>query len=276
MTKVKFKNLYLGFRLGFGSGISRSYKGQALVELAVFGAFFLILLGVLLSYGLKYNFQQKAQMTVFRRALKIASDQGRGIGAAMILEDRAIPDPTTMFGIGFTAPIVASASVQRDHMMHAQPVDEDSLSGTVMDIQTSRDGSEETQAWMRRIYKTAAFRVEYLVPKENLDKYREIFGSSLLALKSGGSIEDQGSWASTSDDEADMTLLENGSKAYTAIRIIDTCSGEISDYDTCYTQARQLVDPEFCKRKCELAKGPGSDTDCASVCNIETNPPNQT
>ncbi len=262
----------------------QTHNGQALVELAVFGAFFLMLLGVLLSYGLKYNFQQKAQMTAFRRALKIASDQDRGTGSAMVMEDRAIPDPATMFGIGSTAPIMASASVQRDYMMHAQPVDADSLQGSVMDIQTNRDGSTNTQAWMRRIYKTAAFRIEYLVPKTNLDKYAQIYGSLLARGTSG-------SWVSTSASNVDIICLtshevtgENGvvttvvcdSEAYAAIRIIDACSGEISDYETCYSQARQLVDPAFCARKCELAKIPGSTTNCTMVCNLLTNSPNQT
>ena len=264
----------------------RFSDGQALVELAVFGAFFLMLLGVLLSYGLKYNFQQKAQMTAFRRALKIASDQDRGTGSAMVVEDRAIPDPATMFGIGSTAPIMASASVQRDYMMNAQPVDADSLQGSVMDIQTNRNGSANTQAWMRRIYKTAVFRVEYLVPEANLDKYEQIYGS-ILVRSTGGS------WVSTSSSDVAMTCLAShvetvtdsdgntttttvcDSEAYAAIRIIDACSGEISDYETCYSQARQLVDPAFCARKCELGKIPGSGTDCSAVCNLETNPPNQ-
>ena len=271
----------------------QTHNGQALVELAVFGAFFLMLLGVLLSYGLKYNFQQKAQMTAFRRALKIASDQDRGVGSAMVMEDRAIPDPSTMFGVGSTAPIVASASVQRDYMMHAQPFDGDSLQGSVMDIQTSRDGSANTQAWMRRVYKTAAFRVEYLVPEVSLDKYEQIFGS-LLALRTGGSINDPASWVSTRDSSAEMacpsgyydetdtdgniiaTNVCDSGEAFAAIRIIDACSGEIADYETCYTQARQLVDPAFCERKCELAKIPGSTLVCSTVCAIETNPPNQT
>ncbi|MFH0940745.1 MAG: hypothetical protein V1840_02690 [Candidatus Omnitrophota bacterium] len=271
------------------------HNGQALVELAVFGAFFLMLLGVLLSYGIKYNFQQKAQMTAFRRALKIASDQDRGTGSAMVMEDRAIPDPSTMFDIGSTAPVVASASVQRDYMMHAQPVDGDSLQGSVMDIQTSRNVDTNgnvatgTQEWMRRIYKTAAFRVEYLVLKANLDKYEQIYGS-LLALKTGSLIGDPDPWVSTSSSDADMACLAShdvtdadgntttvcDSEAYAAIRIIDACSGEISDYDTCYSQARQLVDPAFCARKCELAKIPGSTTDCTAVCNLLTNSPNQT
>jgi len=270
-------------------------NGQALIELAVFGTFFLMLLGVLLSYGLKYNFQQKAQMTAFRRALKIASDQERGVGSAMVMEDRSIPDPSTLFGVGSTAPIAAVASVQRDYKMDEQPQDADSLSRSVMDIQTSRDGSANTQAWMRRIYKTAAFRVERSVPEVNLDKYEQVYGS-ILALNTGftPTDTDPNTWVSTSSSGAamecpsgyyDMPASEDGTagalnvcdsgESFTAIRIIDACSGEIADYTTCYVQAQQLVDPAFCERKCELAKVPGSTTNCNTVCNHTTNPPHQ-
>jgi len=284
----------------------QTHNGQALVELAVFGTFFLMLLGVLLSYGLRYNYQQKAQMTAFRRALKIASDQDRGTGSAMVMEDRAIPDPATMFGVGSTAPIVASASVQRDYMMHAQPADVDSLDSSVMDIQTNRNGTANTQSWMRRIYKAAAFRIEYSVLKQSIDKYEQVYGS-LLARTAGGGwakisstdnlslyMDADGQWVNGGGGSIEFTCLASHEETssdsegagttttvcdvpvYAAIRIIDACSGEIADYETCYTQAHKLVDPAFCARKCELAKIPGSTTVCATVCNSLTNPPNQT
>ena len=277
--------------------VLQTHNGQALVELAVFGAFFLMLLGVLLSYGLKYNFQQKAHMTAFRRALKIASDQDRGSGSAMIVEDRAIPDPSTMFGIGSTAPITASASVQRDYKMDEQVIDVDSLSGTVMDIQTSRtsnNGATST-GWMpRRVYKTAAFRVENLVPVENIDKYQHIYGSVLVLLRGFAPTDpSEDAWDLPSNAEAAkicstgyynitdadgvITALDvcDGVESYDAIKIIDACSGEIADYSTCVAQARKLVDADFCTRECDLNNIPGSEIVCSTVCNLLTNPPNQ-
>ena len=221
---------------------AKRQAGQALAELAVFGSIFLLILAALLSYGLRYNFQQRAQMLAFRRALKIASDEDRGSGAYTLVEDRHIPDPMGLFGVGSTTPITASASVTRDYMMHAQPIDVESLEGGVMDIQTRRD--DNGTQWMRRIYKSAGFRIEHNVPEETLDKYSLIYGSTKNL--GGGNL-----------------------------RIIDRCSGEIIAYETCYMQARMLVDASFCTDKCNEKKIPGSEMNCSATCNKLTNAPNQ-
>jgi hypothetical protein len=249
--------------------------GQALIELAVFGTFFLMILGVLLNYGLRYNYQQKAQMTAFRRALKIASDPNRGSGSAMVMEDHSIPDPSDMFGVGTVTPIIASASVQRDPMMNSQPVGADSLPVTLMDIQTKRNDATATQEWTRRFYKTAGFRIEgnYSVPVDDgatdktTDKYENIFGSILAD-------DGAGNWVSIHDPNA-TPKTKNG--YYQAIRIIDACDGQIVDFDTCWAQSRQLVDVNFCIAKCKLAQTgvQGSATNCNTLCSRTTNPPNQ-
>ena len=44
-------------------------KGQAILELAIFGAILIMLLGALINYGLRYNYQQLAMQRAFRKAL---------------------------------------------------------------------------------------------------------------------------------------------------------------------------------------------------------------
>jgi hypothetical protein len=262
----------------------RSEKGQALVELALFGAFFLLIFGVLLSYGLKYNYQQRAQMTAFRRALKIASDQDRGEGSAMVLEDRSTPDPMQMFGAGSTQPIVASASVNRDYQMNAQIVDADSLTGTALDMQTKRNDTTGDQEWMRRVYKTAAFRVEYNVPTSAIGKYKIVYGGARVRSTSGSWVDSEDGSAETScavsheetnPETGEVTTVCDAGETFAAVRVIDSCSGEIVDYNTCYNQAHMLVEPSYCANKCTMAQIPGSSTDCSGECAQATNPPNQ-
>jgi hypothetical protein len=258
-------------------------NGQAMIELAVFGSLFLLLMGALLSYGLRFNYQQKAQMTAFRRALKIASDQERGSGSAMIMEERSIPDPMSLFGVGSTQTIAASASVVRDPHMNAQAVNKESYMGTVMDIQTKKDGTTGEEQWMRRVYQAAGFRIEYNVPEANIAKYETIYGT--IRAKKGNKF------VNIKDDDVDKTCLEYGPSStdsegvvtsgacikanFVAIRIPDTCSGEIVDFDSCYAQSRMLVDTAFCIKKCNRAKPFDSDMKCDEVCAKLMTPPNQ-
>lgn len=92
-------------------------KGQALLELAVFGGLLVFLLGVLLNYGLNYNFNQQAQMQAFRNAL---TDADKDV-TYMYFKDRHIPDPIDPFAIGSITPITASASVTRSYLLQETP-----------------------------------------------------------------------------------------------------------------------------------------------------------
>ena len=270
--------------------------GQALVELAIFGAIFILILGSLLSYGLRYNFQQQVSMTAFRRALKIASDPERGSGAYMMITEKHIPNPSDMYGIGDKTAITASASVTRNYAMHEQATDAGSLSGVVMDSQTQRDNDSEK--WMRRIYKMAGFRIEYKVPTNVTGKYKLVYGS-ILAKKGAESDPITGNpstwtWVAVSSGDAqrvcESSHLENvydgegnvlfvitvcDKKGFAALRIIDSCIGETINYDSCYEQSRMLVDVEYCTQECERKKVPGDDMNCAATCGMETLAPNQ-
>ncbi len=272
--------------------------GQALAELAVFGTIFLMVMAALISYGLRYSAQQEASMTAFRRALRIASDPNRGAGAAMVVKNQDVPDPLDLFGVGTSSPVFSSASVVKDPMQHQQAVDTESLGGSLMDIQTSHSvqpSGAVSNLWMRRQYTMAGFRIEYHVPLGTLGKYKQVYGG-VLVKKAGTSlpVTNGDHWVSTSSDDAETedvastcheettydyegtpTTATVCDKAYTEVRIVDSCSGELLDYATCYAQSRRLVDVDYCKYMADREKTPGDDTDYNAVCDKVTNPPNQ-
>lgn len=216
-------------------------KGQALLELAVFGTIFLTLLTAMVAYGLKYNYNQRAQMLAFRRAMTIASDRNYGSGSYMLIQDRHIPDPTDAFGIGSISPFVATASVTRDPEMDAVPADAASLPTTVVDMEVTGVGGE-IEPLARLAVKNAGFRTESGVSEDMREKYDLIYSD--VVDEGGGNV-----------------------------RIIDSCIGEIIDHAACYQQAAKIVDTDLCTRDCQITSTSG--TDCSTICARRMNPPNQ-
>ena len=90
-------------------------KGQAILELAIFGSILIMLLGILINYGLKYNFQQQVMQEAFRKALGVTAVKR---SSYVLIKDRHIPDPSNPFGIGGLAPVTSSASVTRNYELH--------------------------------------------------------------------------------------------------------------------------------------------------------------
>jgi len=90
-------------------------KGQAILELAVFGSILIMLLGVLINYGLRYNFQQQVMQEAFRKALGVTAVRR---STYVLIKDRHIPDPSNHFGIGALTPVMSSASVTRNYKLH--------------------------------------------------------------------------------------------------------------------------------------------------------------
>lgn len=86
-------------------------KGQALLELAIFGSLLLLLLGALLNYGLNADYSQQVFMKTFREALRRANG---GSASVIVVRDRYIPNPANPFAIGSPLPVSASASVTKD------------------------------------------------------------------------------------------------------------------------------------------------------------------
>lgn len=218
-------------------------KGQALLELAIFGSFLIMLLGILVNYGLRYNFQQRVMQEAFRKALASAAEstqQGKPTSVSYTLvRDKHIPDPSHPFAVGSVMPVSASAGgIVRNYEMQVTADTPDELPVTVLNIQ----GQE-----LR--FKTAGFREESNVSPESIDRYKEIYG--------GVNVWETGD-------------AQDGTKN---IKIIDSCAGEIINYDFAVRQCRQIVDAEVCIKECERGKWPGSETDCNNICSQPMNVP---
>lgn len=87
--------------------------GQSLTELAVFGSLLLLALSFLVSYGMRYNYQQDAQMRAFRLAMQAAYNNNGpdAAGSVVLVEDKHTPDPRDRFGVGSFSPVQAGAEV---------------------------------------------------------------------------------------------------------------------------------------------------------------------
>jgi len=224
--------------------------GQALIEVAVFGAIFVMILGAMISYGLRFDNNQRIQQQAFRRALKIASDQTTGGGTYMLMEDVYVPNPGDPFGIGSGMPIIASGDIVRTHEMDARSgtaVDPDDLPTLVMDTQLGwTNDPTQPKIMQRYIFRNAGFRYENTsapISDTQMDKYKFIYGDALK-------ITD------------------------TQVRLVDTCSGQMVGFNPCYSQAVMLVDEDVCRAACDRATK-DSDTNCTSLCGAVLNPPNQ-
>ncbi len=110
-------------------------RGQALLELAVFGSFLLLVLGALINYGLNTENTQWALMKSFRDALSRASG---GSASVTVVRDRYIPNPSSPFAVGSPVPVSASASVTKDFALHdhqgGSPTLTLDINGTVKDF----------------------------------------------------------------------------------------------------------------------------------------------
>lgn len=80
--------------------ILRNKKAQALVEMAVFGSFVLLLFGTLLSYLQQFNNTQYVKMEAFRRALEKACTLNENSGGSvkyMLMQRRRMVDMNSGF-----------------------------------------------------------------------------------------------------------------------------------------------------------------------------------
>ncbi|MFH0876839.1 MAG: hypothetical protein V1863_01265 [Candidatus Omnitrophota bacterium] len=252
-----------------------SKAGQALAELAVFGSLFILILGALINYGLKYSYQQQAQQIAFRRALEIAADPDRGQGTYVMLEEQYTPDPSHTHGVGSTAPFTSAATVVRDYQMFGVADTADSLPTTVLDMKVKNEVTGE-ERWERKLMKTAGFRLESNVPKKATKKYEVIYGTVYALHQDGDRFVPVSKKKVAKHCPPPATSCDDKEKLVDVVRIIDSCSGEVIDYKTCYKQARMLVDVNFCTTECNLNKAQGADINCSDVCSKETHPPNQT
>jgi type II secretory pathway pseudopilin PulG len=85
-------------------------RGQAAVELAIFGTLILLVFSVLLMYGQRLDSQQQVKMEAFRRALQKAYERNGSVSYTLKKESRAF-NLFSGFGQGQPATVGSSASV---------------------------------------------------------------------------------------------------------------------------------------------------------------------
>jgi len=211
-----------------------------------------MLVGVMVNYGIRYNFLQQTQMSAFRMALRDAAapidpnnpNQIKGSGAVTLIQDSHIPNPANPFAVGSVMPFNASASVIRSCRLHETPNNYQGLPEMKIIIRGNEDKAY--------FYKTAGFRIES-VAKKDIDKYYEIFGA--LFIKDAATGKDPFPSPSTPPETVK------------SVKIMDMCEGEIISYDTCKRQCRMITDVAFCTEECSLGLQPGQDDNCAATCN---------
>lgn len=93
-------------------------KGQAMIEMAIFGTLILFVFGMLISYAQRMNEQQYIQMEAFRRALEkactFAGAEDSGAGASVqytAMENKRLADLSDSFRKGSPTAIRGSSSV---------------------------------------------------------------------------------------------------------------------------------------------------------------------
>lgn len=234
-------------------------KGQAILELAVFGAILMMLLGVLLSYGLRYNYQQLSLQRSFRQALgtsAYSTKNYRPVSVShMLVENRHIPDPTHPFAIGTVTPISSSASITRTARMHETPDRESELGVSTYHI----DGRNYT-------FKLAEFRIETDMMAPRIDRYLLVY-NAVQAYN-----ESVGGWVYWEDGTKECMEYGppdpwDGSEnctlyRYQRVRYIDDCAGEIMTYENALRQCRKILDTDVCLEDCERQ----GQADCPVTC----------
>jgi len=93
-------------------------RGQAMVEMAIFGTLILFVFGMLISYAQRMNEQQYIQMEAFRRGLEkactFAGSEDSGAGASVqytAMENKRLADLSDTFRKGSPTTIRGSSSV---------------------------------------------------------------------------------------------------------------------------------------------------------------------
>ena len=268
-------------------------KGQALLELAIFGAFLLLLLGVLVNYGMTYYFQMKVKAEAFRNTMAASSwynvNNTSSSVTTVYLKDKYIPDPSSPSGIGYTTPISASASaVNRNPDLRVGPENDAELPT----IQLFLDNEPPMK------FTSGKFVTAYLVTKKQLKKYSEIYGDALGCSKWNNATGtcNTTAWKMVYNNEGEISssLLRccgtncstgamddpvNGTCSNSTIRAIkypNYVEGQFMNYGSAVRQCRQLVNSGVCTGECLKGRGgmsSGNATKCDDICNQTINIP---
>jgi hypothetical protein len=148
------------------------------LELAIFGSIILMLLGILVNYGLKYNFQQQLYQHAFRIALQKGSQAVHDNHAQldpMLIRQTHVPDPSNPWGTGQVIPMIASESaVTRTYRLMGSPEVKAELPETATYFNYS--ASDYNEPPVESTFKIQGFRKEYDINERQLEKYYFLYG----------------------------------------------------------------------------------------------------
>ncbi len=245
----------------------KNKKGQAILELAIFGSILISLLGVLVSYGLRYNYQQLETQRAFRKALgSTATSMVPGTPTSvghMLIEDRHIPNPSDTFGMGAITPLGSSGSVTRSAALHETP---DTVNELPVTVYTINDQTFN--------FKSAGFVEERNVIETAIARYIQVYGETIT------------SWDNTTKSwkyyqNGTKTCLEWGEYdawtnttpcllySYDTIRYINSNAGELISRESMKRQCRIIIDSEVCEDGCRRS----GSKDCDTICSIPIHVP---
>lgn len=217
-----------------------------------------MLLGVLINYGLRYNYQQQLVQDNFRRAMATASFTN----TLNFLEDRFpifenfpfnllvsffptsishatirskhIPDPANPWGVGQVVPLEAHAQVTRNSKMYYTP----DWAPELPEVRINIDNREVS-------YKTAGFRIGI----GSKEKFEQVFGTGNVGpmhipgfLPGAGGINN---FLSNLNINIPVVGLNFG-----VYLITDPVAGQIFDYDSAIRECRDMLLPEACFQQC--------------------------
>lgn len=144
--------------------VSERRKAQAVVELTVFGAIVIYLIGLILSQGTNTAYQQDMQLQAMRAALLASANSSnnnrteRSYASFMILEDRLVPG-AGRYGSSERAPFLISGSGTMTKMMF-YPLDwEDISSGGGLGVSDIRINGQQ---FAMRGGMAVTYRIRYI------------------------------------------------------------------------------------------------------------------
>lgn len=254
---------------------TRTARGQAMVEVAIFGTFLLFGLSLLVRFGLQQYHSLQTQQEAFRYALKEAYETRAYNGQpgsrppagaerpelaadnssqTLLVKDVYVPDPSDPFGTGQHLASVSSGAVQwgTDRAEFLNPLDDDGLPRVVAQINDKRVALHPAR------FRHPAIELFYTDPflSQKLCQYQRAYRSLIVEVLDGTGtpIRDAAVGLQFCDlGGGALIQLPDGAPpaVKVRIRIIDLCAGDIISPQSCAEQCNRLADegltqPSYC------------------------------
>jgi hypothetical protein len=244
-------------------------KAQALTELAVFGSILLILLGVLINYGLRYNYQQQIEQAAFSKAMVSAKEANWDYYPSsvqhVVIKDVHIPDPANPFAIGSLTTLMGSAAVTRSYSGNFPTYD---IELPQMRIEINDHVYNFTVANFMNVTDVTPIQEK---------KYLLVFGgsSNMHRTKEENATETEETcwWLIPIGDPIYMhEHCEMNPNARYKISILDYCGGQIINYDSAVARCQMILDESVCNKEC-VEQGLYDSTECTGICHATIQTP---